>query len=80
MTLLVPYATIAPVAAAFSRHDEEAPDARPAHDAAAVNHELSRVDVTLRAEVADTRLTLERGRSRSRPATSSASTPTPTPS
>jgi flagellar motor switch protein FliM len=58
MTLLVPYATIAPVAAAFSRHDEEAP-ARDPRAVAAVNHGLSLVDVTLRAEVADTTLSLE---------------------
>lgn len=57
MTLLVPYAAIAPVATAFSRRDEEAP-ARDERTAAAVHHGLSLVDVTLRAEVADTSLTL----------------------
>lgn len=57
MTLLVPYAAIAPVATAFSRHDEEAPP-RDERTAAAVHHGLSLVDVTLRAEVADTALTL----------------------
>jgi flagellar motor switch protein FliM len=58
MSLLVPYASIAPVASAFSRHDEDAPQ-RDERTAAAVNHGLSLVDVTLRAEVADTMLTLE---------------------
>jgi flagellar motor switch protein FliM len=58
MSLLVPYASIAPVASAFSRHDEEAP-VRDARTAAAVTHGLSLVDVTLRAEVADTTLTLQ---------------------
>jgi flagellar motor switch protein FliM len=57
MTLLVPYAAIAPVASAFSRHDEEAPS-RDDRVAKAVNHRLSLVDVSLRAEVADTHLTL----------------------
>jgi flagellar motor switch protein FliM len=57
MTLLVPYAAIAPVASAFSRHDE-AEHARDERVAAAVNHGLSLVDVSLRAEVADCHLTL----------------------
>lgn len=58
MSLLIPYAAIAPVAGAFSRHDEEV----VAHDpraAAAVNRELAHVDVTVRAEVAETHLSLE---------------------
>jgi flagellar motor switch protein FliM len=58
MTLLVPYAAIAPVASSFSRHDEEVAT-RDARVAAAVNHRLSLVDVALRAEVADTHLTLD---------------------
>ncbi|QEC46853.1 hypothetical protein FSW04_04115 [Baekduia soli] len=58
MSLLVPYATIAPVASAFSRHEEEAPAADP-RTRAAVTHGLSLVDVSLRAEVASTTLTLE---------------------
>jgi flagellar motor switch protein FliM len=57
MTLLVPYAAIAPVASAFSRHDDTE-QARDARVAAAVNHGLSLVDVSLRAEVADCHLTL----------------------
>jgi flagellar motor switch protein FliM len=58
MSLLVPYASVAPVANAFSRHDEEAPQ-RDARIEAAVQHGLSLVDVTLRAEVADTTLRLD---------------------
>jgi flagellar motor switch protein FliM len=58
MTLLVPYAAIAPVASAFSRHDEEVAT-RDEHVAAAVNEGLSHVEVSLRAEVADTHLTLD---------------------
>lgn len=58
MSLLVPYAAIAPVASAFSRHDEEEVR-RDARSIAAVQQGLSLVDVTLRAEVADTVLRLE---------------------
>jgi flagellar motor switch protein FliM len=57
MTLLIPYAAIAPVASAFSRHDEEV-KVRDEVVAAAVNDGLSRVEVSLRAEVADTHLTV----------------------
>jgi flagellar motor switch protein FliM len=58
MSLLVPFTAIAPVASAFSRHDEEEVR-RDARSVAAVQHGLSLVDVTLRAEVADTVLRLE---------------------
>jgi flagellar motor switch protein FliM len=58
MSLLVPYAAIAPVASHFSRHDEEEVR-RDARSVAAVQQGLSLVDVTLRAEVADTTLSLE---------------------
>lgn len=58
MSLLIPYAAIAPVAAAFSRHDEETPQYDP-RAAQAVNRELARVDVTVRAEVSETHLTLD---------------------
>jgi flagellar motor switch protein FliM len=58
MTLLVPYTAIAPVASHFSRHDEEEVR-RDARSVAAVQHGLSLVDVSLRAEVADTTLSLE---------------------
>jgi len=57
MALLIPYAAIAPVASAFSRHDEDATKRDPVV-AAAVNEGLSHVEVSLRAEVADTQLTL----------------------
>jgi flagellar motor switch protein FliM len=57
MALLIPYAAIAPVASAFSRHDEDAKTRDPIV-AAAVNAGLSHVEVSLRAEVADTQLTL----------------------
>jgi flagellar motor switch protein FliM len=58
MTLLIPYAAIAPVASAFSRHDEEITTRDP-QVAAAVNQGLSHVEVSMRAEVADTHLTLD---------------------
>jgi flagellar motor switch protein FliM len=58
MTLLIPYAAIAPIAAAFSRHHDDAPVYDP-RAAEAVNRELSLVDVTVRAEVAETTLTLD---------------------
>jgi flagellar motor switch protein FliM len=58
MTLLIPYAAIAPVAPAFSRHDEEIAT-RDARVAAAVTEGLSHVEVSMRAEVADTHLTLD---------------------
>jgi flagellar motor switch protein FliM len=57
MALLIPYAAIAPVASAFSRHDGESGPRDPVV-AAAVNEGLSHVEVSLRAEVADTQLTL----------------------
>jgi flagellar motor switch protein FliM len=59
MTLLIPYATIAPVAAAFSRREDDTALRRDADSAAAVQQGLSLVDVTLRAEVADTTLSLQ---------------------
>jgi flagellar motor switch protein FliM len=58
VALLVPYAAIAPAAAAFSQRDE---DTREHDDASrsAVRDSVERVDLTLRAEVADTLMTLE---------------------
>lgn len=56
--LLIPYAAIAPAATAFSQRDEEVVQ-RDARSMAAVREGLERVDITLRAEVADTVLTLE---------------------
>jgi len=58
LSLLVPFAAIAPVASAFSRHEEGGARYDPA-SAAAVHRSVSLVDVTLRAEVADTVLSLE---------------------
>lgn len=58
MCLLVPHQAIAPVAQAFSRR-EDAVTARDPQTVAAVQRGLSLVDVTLRAEVADTQLTIE---------------------
>ncbi len=58
LTLLVPYAAIAPVASAFSRHEEGGAQYDP-QSSAAVHRSISLVDVTLRAEVADTVLALE---------------------
>jgi flagellar motor switch protein FliM len=58
MALLIPYAAIAPVASAFSRHDEEV-RVRDEAVAAAVNEGLSHVEVSMRAEVADTHLSLD---------------------
>lgn len=58
MALLVPYAAIAPAAAAFSQREEEGGHRDP-EAARAVRAGLERVDVTVRAEVADTHLTLE---------------------
>ena len=78
MALLIPYAAIAPVASAFSRHDEEV-RVRDEVVAAAVNQGLSHVEVSMRAEVADTHLTLDeilRLQARRR---HQASTPAPTP-
>jgi flagellar motor switch protein FliM len=58
LSLLVPYCAIAPVAAAFSQRDGAGPagsdDATDAVDAA-----LRGVEITMRAEVADTRMTVE---------------------
>lgn len=58
VALLVPYAAIAPVGAAFSRRDED----DRTHDASSVEAlraGLERVDVTVRAEVASTTLSIE---------------------
>jgi flagellar motor switch protein FliM len=58
LSLLVPYCAIAPVAAAFSQRDGAGPagseDATDAVDAA-----LRGVEITMRAEVADRRMTVE---------------------
>jgi flagellar motor switch protein FliM len=58
LSLLVPYCAIAPVSAAFSQRDGAGPagseDATEAVDAA-----LRGVEITMRAEVADTRMSVE---------------------
>jgi flagellar motor switch protein FliM len=57
LTLLVPYAAILPVAQAFSQRDgvgDQVDDAGPAIDAA-----LRGVQITMRAEVADTEMSVE---------------------
>ncbi|MCW3039536.1 MAG: hypothetical protein JWM31_1441 [Solirubrobacterales bacterium] len=58
MALLVPYAAIAPAAAAFSQREEDGGSHDP-ESVRAVRAGLERVDVTVRAEVAETHLTLE---------------------
>jgi flagellar motor switch protein FliM len=58
MALLVPYAAIAPAAMAFS-HREDDPGHHDADAVRAVRAGLERVDVTVRAEVADTHMTLQ---------------------
>lgn len=58
MSLLVPYAAIAPSAAAFSQREEETHISDP-RSTEAVRDGVGRVDVTLRTEVSGTTLTLE---------------------
>jgi flagellar motor switch protein FliM len=58
MALLIPYAAIAPAANAFSQREEDTAHRDP-EATRAVRAGLERVDVTVRAEVADTHLTLE---------------------
>jgi flagellar motor switch protein FliM len=59
LALLVPFAAIAPVAASFSSRAQAAGMAADPRAAAAVREGLRRVDVVLRAEVADATLALE---------------------
>jgi flagellar motor switch protein FliM len=59
LALVVPWVTLAPVAAAFASPDEAAGIADDPRAAAAVRAGLQDVDVDLRAEVGDTRLALE---------------------
>ncbi len=58
MALLVPYAAIAPAAAAFSHREDESAH-QDVEALRAVRAGLQRVEVTVRAEVADTHMTLE---------------------
>ncbi len=57
LTLLVPYLAIAPVAAAFSQRDG-APGADDV-DGGAIDAALRAVEITMRAEVADTHMTVD---------------------
>ena len=58
LSLLVPYCAIAPVAAAFSQRDGAGPSG--SEDAAdAVDAALRGVEITMRAEVSDTRMSVE---------------------
>ena len=58
LSLLVPYCAIAPVAAAFSQRDGANPSG--SEDAAeAVDAALRGVEITMRAEVSDTRMTVQ---------------------
>jgi flagellar motor switch protein FliM len=57
LTLLVPYLAIAPVAAAFSQRDG-APGANDV-DGEAIDAALRGVEITMRAEVADTHMTVD---------------------
>jgi flagellar motor switch protein FliM len=59
LALLVPFATIAPVANAFSSRAQAAGVTADPRDTAAVRAGLRSVDVVLRAEVADAHLSLE---------------------
>ena len=58
LSLLVPYCAIAPVAAAFSQRDGAGPSGSE-EAAEAVDAALRGVEITMRAEAGDTRLTVE---------------------
>jgi flagellar motor switch protein FliM len=58
LSLLVPYCAIAPVAAAFSQRDGAGPSGSD-EAAEAVDAALRGVEITMRAEVGDTRMTVE---------------------
>ena len=59
LSLLVPYCAIAPVAAAFSQRDGAGPAGDDAEAAEAVDAALRAVEIMMRAEVADTHMTVE---------------------
>jgi flagellar motor switch protein FliM len=59
LSLLVPFSAIAPVAAAFSQRDGAGPVGDHADVADAIETALRGVEITMRAEVADTRMTVE---------------------
>lgn len=58
LSLLIPYCAIAPVAAAFSQRDGAASEGG-ADAAEAVDAALRAVEITMRAEVSETRMTIE---------------------
>ena len=59
LSLLIPYCAIAPVAAAFSQRDGAGPVADDADAADAIDTALRGVEITMRAEVADTHMSVE---------------------
>jgi flagellar motor switch protein FliM len=59
LSLLVPYGAIAPVAAAFSQRDGAGPTTGGEDTAEAVDAALRGVEITMRAEVSETRMTVE---------------------
>jgi flagellar motor switch protein FliM len=58
LSLLVPYCAIAPVAAAFSQRDGAGPTDDSEDTSEAVDAALRGVEITMRAEVSDTRMTV----------------------
>jgi flagellar motor switch protein FliM len=59
LSLLVPYCAIAPVAAAFSQRDGAGPNTGTEDAVDAVDAALRGVEITMRAEVSDTHMTVE---------------------
>jgi flagellar motor switch protein FliM len=59
LSLLVPYCAIAPVAAAFSQRDGAGPESGDEDTGEAVDAALREVEITMRAEVSDTQMTVE---------------------
>jgi flagellar motor switch protein FliM len=59
LSLLVPFCAIAPVAAAFSQRDGAGADPDDEEAGAAVDAALRGVEITMRAEVSDTHMTVE---------------------
>jgi len=59
LSLLIPYCAIAPVAGAFSQRDGAALLAEDADAADAIDSALRGVEITMRAEVADTHMSVE---------------------
>jgi flagellar motor switch protein FliM len=59
LSLLVPYCAISPVAAAFSQRDGAGPNSGDEDAVEAVDAALRGVEITMRAEVSDTRMTVE---------------------